>query len=256
MKRVTALILAGCLAFSVPVMASEPDVGGLDFPALSELKQKVDAEYNSRPEAEPFTVAAGYYTVGKDIVPGRYYVATVMPDEDGYGVRMHVYTDKAQFEARPSGYYGEYIYDDYFSLGDNPKSVTLEDGNFLYVEGSLLFSAEEFDSSDYYVYEAPEGTYVAAGAYMVGDGDDKDIPAGTYTVYAGTVYGGEIKIYSDQESYAEDGSWHLGYDKHYEVRVSAVPATETIILDEGNVLLVEKDVIMRKGAGGGKLVFD
>ena len=256
MKRVAALLVIGCLALSVPVAASEPDVTQLDFLTLSELKQKVDAEYNSRPEAGPFNVAAGYYTVGQDINPGRYYVATVVPDEDGYGVRMHVYVDKAQFESRPSGYYGEYISDDYFSLGDEPKSMTLEEGNYLYVEGALLFSPGEFMLSDYYTYEPPEGTYVPAGAYMVGDEEEDDIPTGTFTVYAGTIYGGDVKIYNTQENYAQDGSWHLGYDKHCEVRVTKIPEPETIILEGGNVLLVEKDVIMKKGASGGKLVFD
>ena len=256
MRKAAALIMAGCLAFSIPTPASETDVAGMDFSSLSELKQKVDAEYYSRPEAEPFTVAEGYYTVGQDITPGRYYVASVKPDEDGYGVRMHVYADKAQFDARPSGYYGDYISDDYFSLGDEPKSMTLENGNYLYVEGYLLFGAAEFAVSDYYTYDPPEGTYVPAGAYLVGDGEDKDIPAGTFTVYAGSVYGGDVKIYYSQETYAQDGSWHLGYDKHYEVRVAKRQASETIMLEEGYVLLVEKDVIMKKGTGGGKLVFD
>ena len=256
MTKVAAALLIGCLACNIPVFASETDVTGMDFSALSELKQKVDAEYYSRPEAEPFSIAEGYYTVGKDIAPGRYYVATVVPDDDGYGVRMHVYVDKAQFDARPSGYYGEYISDDYFTLGEEPKSMTLEEGNYLYVEGPLMFSAGEFAISDYFTYEPPEGTYVPAGAYMVGEGEDKDIPTGTFTVYAGTVYGGDIKIYYSQETYAQDGSWHLGYDKHCEVPVTKGLASETIVLEEGYVVLVESDVIMKRGTAGGKLVFD
>ena len=256
MKRAAVVLMTGCLLFSTPVLASETDVTGMDFTALSELKQKVDAEYYSRPEAEPFSVAEGYYTAGKDIAPGRYYVATVLPNEDGYGVRMHVYADKAQFDARPAGYYGDYISDDYFTLGDEPKSMTLEEGNYLYVEGPLLFSAGEFAISDYFIYEPPEGTYVPAGAYMVGEGEDMDIPTGTFTVYAGTVYGGEIKIYYSKETYAQDGSWHLGYDKHCEVPVTKNPVPETIVLEEGYVVLVESDVIMKRGTAGGKLVFD
>ena len=256
MRKTIVLLLAGCLALCSPVSATETDLSAMDFSALSELKQKVDAEYHSRPEAEPLTVTEGYYTVGQDINPGRYYVAMVAPDEDGYGVRMHVYVDKAQFDARPSGYYGEYISDDYFTLGEEPKSMTLENGNYLYVEGSLMFSASEFSLSDYYTYEVPEGTYVQAGAYMVGEGEDKDIPPGTFTVYPGTVYGGEVKIYNSEEAFAEDGSWHLGYDKHCEVLVKNTTSSETIMLEEGYVLFVEKDVVMKKGSGGTKLVFD
>ena len=150
MRRLAVVLAAGCVVFSTPVLAESTDVAGMDFSALNELKQKVDTEYYSRPEAEPFSIAEGYYTVGQDMKPGRYYVATVSPDEDGYGVRMHVYVDKAQFDARPSGYYGDYISDDYFSLGEEPKSISLEDGNYLYVEGPLLFSVSEFSVSDYY----------------------------------------------------------------------------------------------------------
>lgn len=254
MRKTMMLLLAGCFALCSPVSAEQTDLSAMDFTALSELKQSVDAEYYSRPEAEPLTLAAGYYTVGQDINPGRYYVASVTPEDDGYGVRMHVYVDKAQFDARPAGYYGEYISDDYFTLGEEPKSMTLEEGNYLYVEGSLMFSAAEFSLSDYYTYEVPEGTYVSAGAYMVGE--DKDIPPGTFTVYPATVAGGEVKIYYSEETFAEDGSWHLGYDKQCEVRVKKNASSETISLEEGYVLLVEQDVVMRKGTGGGKLVFD
>ena len=256
MRKMIALFLAGSLVFAVPAAASETDVAGMDFDALSELKQKVDAEYYSRPEAEPLTIAEGCYTVGQEINPGRYYVAMVAPDEDGYGVRMHVYADKARYDSRPSGHYGDYISDDYFTLGEEPKSMVLEKDNYLYVEGPLLFSAEAFQVSDYYTYEAPEGTYVPAGVYMVGDGDDKDIPAGSFTVYAATISGGEVKVYYSEDTFAQDGSWHLGYDKYYEIPVKKNTTSETIILEEGYVLLVEKDVIMKKGTGAGKLVFD
>ena len=72
MRRAAVLVVTGCLAFSNPALAADTDVTGMDFSTLSELKQKVDAEYFSRPEAEPFTIAEGYYTVGQDLNPGRY----------------------------------------------------------------------------------------------------------------------------------------------------------------------------------------
>ncbi len=56
MKKAAALSLAGCLALCTPVCASETDLTGLSFSELSELRQKVEAEYRSRPEAEPFTL--------------------------------------------------------------------------------------------------------------------------------------------------------------------------------------------------------
>ena len=256
MKRVSAIVLAASLAFYSPVLASDTDITGMSFTELSELKQRVDAEYNSRPEAEPFDIAPGYYTVGQDINPGRYYVATVVPNANGYPSRMHVYLDKNQFDSRPAMKYGEYLSDDYFILGDEPKSIVFEEGNYLLVEGPLIFSSNEFLASDYYTYEVPEGTYVPAGVYTVGEGEDKDIPAGTYTVYAGTINGGDLKIYYSQETFAEDGSWHLGYDKHCEIDPNDSLSSEMIILEEGFVLLVENDIVMKKGSSGAKLEFD
>ncbi len=175
---------------------------------------------------------------------------------DGYGVRLHVYADKEQFDSRPAGYYGDYVSDDYFKLGEEPKSFTLEEGNYMYLEGTILVSPNAFNVSDYYEYELPEGTYVPAGIYLVGEGDDKDIPPGTFMAYAGTINGGEVKVYNTQEAFEEDGSWHWGADKHYTLKVEKNPVSEMVILEEGNVLLVESDVVMKKGLGGKKLEFD
>ena len=256
MRRIiSAFMIAAVLTVAVPAFASEIDVTSLDFETLSDLKEKVDAEYKSRPEAEPFTLNVGYYTVGTDLKSGSYYMASVIPDESGYSTRLHVYANKEQFGARPSGKYGDYIYDSYFSLGEQPKNFILEEGNYLYLQnGQLLVSPTVFDTTEYYSFEMPEGTYVAAGAYEVGD--DKDLPAGTYTAYPASLSGGEFKIYFTKEAFAEDGSWHFGYDSHREVEVTDKVESETFVLEDGYILLVEKDIVMRKGTGGSKLVFD
>ena len=232
--------------------AEDLNLSALSFSELSDLKQKIDYEYNSRTEAKPFKLFEGEYVAGVDIAPGRYYMACVEADDDNYTTRMHIYKDRAQYDSRPSGRYGEYLSDSYFGIGDEPKSIYLEANNFLLLQnGSLLISPQPFNPSDFYTYVLPEGTIVPVGAYEVGESGD--IPAGKYSIFAGTVSGGDLKIYYTKEKYSSDGSWHLGYDKHYELDASKSATPETIILEEGNVLLIEKDVVMKKQK---KLLFD
>ena len=226
------------------------DLVSMDYDSLYSLKQSVDAELYSRPEAEPLYWPAGFYTVGKDINPGRYYV--IMPEPgDHSGTRMHVYASRTNYDERPSGQYGEYLVDEYVKLGDDAISVDLAEGNFLYIEGPIAFSVSEFSEEDYYQYEAPEGTYVAAGVYSVGEG--ADMPVGTYLVYPATIAGGDVKLYNSMSDYESDGSWHLGYDSHIEVQVTRDLTPETIKVNEGGAVLVESDVIMKKQ---GALSFD
>lgn len=252
MKKVFALLATVVLLISCSVIgfAEDIDFESMDFDTLQAMKNALDYEYFSRPESKGISLSPGEYTVGIDIKPGRYYIKTVEPCVSDYTPRVHIYKDKEQFESRPRGYYGEYLYDAYCHLEDDQKSVSLEIGNFIYVEsGSILFSRTSINQEDYYVYQVPEGTYVPAGVYKVGE----DIPVGKYRVYSGTILGGKIKIYFKEETYNSDGSWHLGYDKLVEVDVKPTVVYETVNLEEGQVVLVELDVVMKKQA---KLSFD
>lgn len=254
MKKIVSVlivILVSVLLCAIAV-AEEQDFSSLTYSELAELKQKVDYEFFSRPEAEPQHLAEGQYTVGVDIAPGRYFMGSVEAGAGGYTQRIHVYKDRATYEARPSGRYGEYLVDEYLNVGEEPKSIGLEEGNFVWLQnGATLISLSAFKPADYSHYELPAGTLVPAGVYDVGE--DGDIPAGKYNAFAGTVSGGEIKIYYTKEKFASDGSWHLGYDKDYELDASDNPESEGIILEDGYVVLVIKDVVLKKQP---KLVFD
>lgn len=252
MKKAFALLVTVVLLISCSVIgfAEDIDFESMDFETLQAMKNALDYEYFSRPESKGISLSPGEYTVGIDIKPGRYYIKTVEPCVSDYTPRVHIYKDKEQFESRPRGYYGEYLYDAYCHLEDDQKSVSLEIGNFIYVEsGSILFSRTSINQEDYYVYQVPEGTYVPAGVYKVGE----DIPVGKYRVYSGTIIGGKMKIYFKEGTYKSDGSWHLGYDKLIEVDVKPTVVYETVDLEEGYVVLVELDVVMKKQA---KLSFD
>ncbi len=254
MRKYISLLLVAvltCITFSA-AFANDADLSAMSFEDLSTLKQKVDNEYNSRAEAEPFPLAEGQYLVGIDLAPGRYYMACVEAGDSGYTTRLHVYVDRAQHDSAPSGRYGEYLSDDYFGVGDEPKSVRLGEGNFLLLEsGSLLISTTPFKSSDYIKYELPDGTLVPTGVYEVGE--NGEIPAGKYNAFAGTASGGDLKIYLTKEKFTSDGSWHLGYDQHYELNATRNPKGEGLVLEEGYIVLVEQDIIMKKQQ---KLSFD
>lgn len=249
-KAILAAALALALLFSAATGA-ETDIQNMDFDALSKLKQAVDTEFASRPEAGVLTLTPGQYVVGRDLKAGRYLMMCSDPSYERNYASLHVYKDEAQFMARPSGKYGEYVSENRFSLGEAPESVVLADGNFLYLQSAgIVCTLYDFLEEDYYRYTPPEGTYVAAGSYLAGE--EGELPAGSYDVYAADAKGGEIRIYFKEEDFFNDGSWHLGCDKHYDIDTGE---KETIKLEEGYLLYVEKDVVMKR-QNRTKLVFD
>ena len=252
MKKAFALLVTVVLLISCSLIGFAEDFNfeSMDFDTLQSLKNALDYEYFSRPESKGISLSPGDYTVGVDIKPGRYFVKTVEPCESNYTPQVYIHKDKEQFESWINGNYSEYLFNEYCDLNYDQISVSLEIGNIIRVYfGSILFSKASINQEDYYVYQVPEGTYVPAGVYKVGE----DIPVGKYRVYSGTILGGEIKIYFKEETYNSDGSWHLGYDKLVEVEVKPTVVYETVDLEEGNIVLVELDVVMKKQA---KLSFD
>ena len=249
MKRIFAWILMLVLVCPVFAMAEADEIEDMDFESLSALKQAIDTEYYSREEAEPQLIVPGFYTVGEDIKAGRYYIAYRESESDSYA-RLHIYETRQKYDERPSGQYGEYVYDEYIEASEGAMSVSLENGNYLYLQyATLVMSVAPLKEEDMYHYQAPEGTYVSVGAYFVGE--NGDIPVGNYIAFAATASGGDVKVYYSRDKYLEDGSWHFGYDQHYDVYADG--GSIGFYLDEGYVLYVEEDVVMRKQA---KLSFD
>lgn len=254
MKKIVTLLTAMLLlANTIAIAMTESmDLSVLSFIDLAALKQKVDYEYNSRKEAEPFKLAEGQYVVGIDIAPGRYYMACVEPSDTGVFVtRLHIFEDKTKYNVT-NYLYGDYFFDEYFDFGEEPLSVNLEKGNFLLLQyGSLLVSMTPFIVSDYIHYDLPQGTLVPSGVYEIGE--KGDIPAGKYQAFAGSVAGGELKIYYSKEKYNSDRFLRLSYDKNYVFMATRDPKPVGVVLEEGYVLLVEQDVVMKKQHS---LIFD
>lgn len=245
MKKLLTFALALVLiivAFPCVTLAEGIDVTAMDYDQLFKLKQQIDAEFVSRPESKPFILVPGEYEVGKDIRPGRYYILAATPI---YGIyrscTVFVYQDREAFDKRmknKEAYIAEY------ELGNSVKSVDLPDGSFIVVKySSVALSNSEFTFEDVYSYTVPDGTLVPAGRYVVG----VEIPAGTYNFYAGTGYGGRAYVYTSEEDSLSDGTMH-GKAK---IKIEVDPSThlddyETAILEDGLIVVVNRDVVMRK----------
>lgn len=232
MKKIAGLLLSIMVLSAIcPVMAKSIELTEMDYENLVELKQAVDMELFSRPEAEPRVLAPGKYIVGEDIKAGRYY-ATVNSyafNEDCTS-RLKAYeTD----DTEPS------LWCEWPSLDEPPISIALNDGNVLSVEYfPITLSVEELSDDQKYEYVVPEGTYVSVGVYEVGN----DIPAGSYQVYMGTIYGGDVFVYANDELYKEGT-----YETRTELRVIWDDGhIKPLSVQEGNIIVVKKDVVMRK----------
>ena len=240
-KRIISLVL-GLLLLAGSALADLPDFTSMSFEELNAIKQALDMEYFSRPEAEGRNLGPGIYTAGADFKPGTYYIGVVYPD--AYGGSVPVQIQKGEDRAVRS----------YMTLGDAPLQTILNDGDNVYVEsGKVYLSPKEYDPSELYQYQPPEGTRVPEGVYFVGE----DIPAGRYSVYPGEVPGGRYEVYVRKTD--EDGSTRYVYksEKIYQntVWVTAELKPVVIDLDDGDKIQIKNSVIMKKTEKT-KLVFN
>lgn len=233
MKRFVVALLA-LMLFMSSAMAEGINLSEMPYEDLADLKKKIEIEFNARPEAEPFTLQPGGYIVGKDLKAGDYYIMVDeyrlnQPCVSWYGVYSDVNAYKADEEKLSYGY---------IDLTDNILKLTLENENYLQIRDfPILFSIRELSESEWRVYTIPEGTYVPAGLYTIGE----DIPAGKYKVYMATLEGYDIFVYEDQDAYT---------DKNYMNRLETMVIWSDHVLPlgvvDGNVVKINKDVIMVK----------
>lgn len=233
MKKIFALMLMLAMIVT-PVFAEGLDLAGMSFEELTELKQAVDNEYFARPESEPKVLQPGLYTVGKDIAAGTYHVI-VADFGASTNAFLYLYADQAAYDD------GHESTLDILSLPDRDVlGPSLEDGNVLDIEYlACAFSVSGFEEDDFPQYEAPEGTLIPKGTYTIGE----LIPAGAYQVYAATIKNARLYIFKSQESYDA-----LEPDEIFYVEASSSPEGTMHSFDEGDILLIDNDVIMKKQA--------
>ena len=95
---VVLLLLFSICLLLVPVIGEALDIGAMDYNSLLALKQEVDLEIDSRPEAEPFVINPGQYVVGSDMKVGKYFVIFAEPVNRTYCEYM-LFPDKLTFTA-------------------------------------------------------------------------------------------------------------------------------------------------------------
>ena len=244
MKKWIPVIIVVLFVFNC-AFAEAADYSAMSFEELRAAKKELDAEYFSRPESAGVLLESGKYIVGETIKPGQYYAGMVKPDYNSSNAFLCIYKDNETF-LREEPYNTKLAqYSGYFLLNDAPKSIILEEKNVVCISyGSLLLKTTDFEPSDYYVYEAPAGTLLPKGKYIVGT----EIPSGTYNTYPGSASGGEFSI--NVLTPNGDGSFgemnKPGYYSAIYLSVKKETDSEKIKLEDGDILIVAKSIILAK----------
>ena len=256
MKKLIALIVSLLMLSSVCVgFAEEPngetaagfDFTGYSYEELIGIKEQLDAELQTRPEAGERTLQTGQYVVGKDIAQGIYELGFVPAEEDDTYTNWYVYDTKQMYDYDVGRLW----------LGDLPREEgTLKAGSSVRVE---LFDG------DYFViyrsaasitrvgnavpvetnYTPPEGTSIPTGVYIIGE----EIPEGKYTVYFNGEAPSRVRTYADPADAANDFK-----DGEFEAVLASYNTSVEINLKAGYAFRLEyNSVIMKKSEG---FVFD
>lgn len=228
--RIIVIILVILSTFGI-CFAEEPDLTTLSVDELMALRQKINAELMTRPEAEDMILEAGEYLVGKDIKPGSYYAIPASGGTQG----VEVFTDSTM-----STNIRYYHCDNTFY---EVQKITLDEGNYVVVYGPVLMNLTGFP--DYHI--PLEGTDVPVGVYEIG----VEIPAGKYSLYCN---GAQANIYvcKSREGAISDPYKDRLYYEHLDWRDDN-RLISVLYLEEGNWFVIsDSPVIMKKSTA----VFD
>ena len=127
MKKFIALVLA-LLCLSVPALAEEIDLSGMDLSALLALHEQLDAAMEDQMECllDPNSIFQGVYVVGKDIAPGYYLFTCVVDrhDEGNFDFFYELYESEETYKKHNRTMF------DRFNVGESIQ-LNLEDGMVL-----------------------------------------------------------------------------------------------------------------------------
>ena len=249
MKKILPLILLVSLLLSVHVAIAEADFDftSYSYEQLIGIKEQLDAEITTRPEAGERILQPGQYVVGKDIAQGVYDVGFVAAEEDDTYTNWYIYDTKQMYDYDVSRLY----------LGDLPRDegrvqegssvkVELFDGDYFVIYRSAASIERTGNAVPVeYDYTAPEGTSIPTGIYIIGE----EIPAGKYTIYFNGEAPSRVRTYANPEDATNDFK-----DTDFEAVVANYNTSVEVNLKEGYAFRLEyNNVIMKKSEG---FVFD
>ena len=99
MKKLIALLLILALALPALALADLPDISGLSFDELVQLREQVNIAIMQQKEFQNVEVPAGVYEIGKDIPAGHW---TITPAPNSYVAFW--YGDKLNDSGTDAGY--------------------------------------------------------------------------------------------------------------------------------------------------------
>ena len=129
-------------------------------------------------------------------------------------------------------------------LNDDPVMISVENENVLCIANAPAYiSRTPFDPKEIYSYEPPKGTTVPAGRYTIG----QEIPVGSYRVYPADPKLGEYQVRRPRIVDGEEKIDAINApETTNKLRVYTEPESTVVNLQENDVLVVTKDIVMVK----------
>ena len=249
MKKLLALIVLFALTatFSAAIAEASFDFTSYSYDELIGIKEQLDAEIATRPEAGERILQPGQYVVGKDIAPGIYDLGFVPAKEEDTYTNWYIYDTKQMYDYDVGRLF----------LGDLPRNegrvqegssvkVELFDGDYFVIYRSAASIVRTgnvtlVESN----YTAPEGTSIPTGIYTIGE----EIPEGKYTIYFNGEAPSRVRTYANPDDATNDFK-----DPEFEAVLADYNTSVEINLKAGYAFRLEyNNVIMKKSEG---FVFD
>lgn len=249
MKKLLSMIvlLAFTASISAAIAETSFDFTSYSYDELIGIKELLDTEIATRPEAGERILQPGQYVVGKDIAPGVYDLGFVPAEEEDTYTNWYIYDTKQMYDYDVGRLF----------LGDLPRNegrvqegssvkVELFDGDYFVIYRSAASIVRTGNVTPVeFNYTAPEGTSIPTGIYIIGE----EIPEGKYTIYFNGEAPSRVRTYANPDDATNDFK-----DPEFEAVLADYNTSVEINLKAGYAFRLEyNNVIMKKSEG---FVFD